>query len=50
MEKSHRSKLNRTYKRHLAGTRVVSLDIPDNYTFMQPELIALLEQRKKPYL
>jgi predicted protein tyrosine phosphatase len=50
MEKSHRSKLNRGYKRQLAGTRVVCLDVPDNYTFMQPELVDLLEQRMKPYL
>lgn len=50
MEKRHRSALQRRFARHLAGTRVVSLDIPDNYDFMQPELIDLLERRMAPFL
>lgn len=50
MEKSHRSQLNRKYKRSVAGKRVVCLDIADNYEYMQPELIALLESRMRPYL
>ncbi|MBX3100207.1 MAG: low molecular weight protein tyrosine phosphatase family protein [Salinibacterium sp.] len=50
MEKRHRSALNRRFGRLLAGTRVVCLDIPDNYEFMQPELIAILERRMAQYL
>lgn len=50
MEKSHRSKLKRGFARQLAGKRVVCLDIPDVYDFMQPELVALLEKRMAPYL
>ena len=50
MEKAHRSKLKRQFPRQLAGKRVVSLDIPDDFEFMQPELIALLEKRMVPYL
>lgn len=45
MEKQHRSKLNSRFKASLQGKRVVSLDIPDNYEFMQPELVALLEKK-----
>ena len=50
MEKAHRSKLNRSFSRHLKGARVVCLDIPDDYEFMQPELVELLEKRMARYL
>lgn len=50
MEKTHRAKLNRQFKKYLGRARVVCLDIPDDYTFMQPELIALLEARVMPHL
>lgn len=50
MEKVHRSRLNRKFGKHLAGKRVVVLDIPDNYDFMDPELVRLLEARCAPYL
>lgn len=50
MEKSHRSRLKRGFPRQLAGKKVVCLDIPDDYEFMQPELIALLERRMAPHL
>ncbi|MBX3476133.1 MAG: hypothetical protein KF910_00835 [Brevundimonas sp.] len=45
MERSHPAKLNRRFRDRLRGKRVVCLDIPDDYGFMQPELVALLEQR-----
>ncbi len=50
MEKSHRTKLKRGFARALGGTRVVCLDIPDRYDFMEPALIALLEERMRPHL
>ncbi|MGG2397246.1 low molecular weight protein tyrosine phosphatase family protein [Pseudomonas sp. SH1-B] len=49
MEKNHRSRLMRQYRQVLAGKRVICLDIPDDYGYMQPELISLL-QRKVPAL
>jgi predicted protein tyrosine phosphatase len=36
MERSHRTRLSRRFRRHLNGKRVVCLDIPDDYSFMQP--------------
>jgi predicted protein tyrosine phosphatase len=45
MEKTHRAKLTRRLRTHLKGKRVVCLDIPDNYAFMDPGLVLLLEQR-----
>jgi predicted protein tyrosine phosphatase len=50
MEKAHRTKLRRGYARALGGTRVVCLDIPDRYDYMQAELIGLLRARMRPYL
>lgn len=50
MEKRHREKLSREFRQALGGTRVICLDIPDIYEYMDPELVALLEKRVKPYL
>ena len=50
MEKQHRSTLTRQFGRHLARTRVVCLDIPDRYDYMQPELIDLLETKMARFL
>ena len=50
MEKTHRAKLNSQFKKHIGKAKIVCLDIPDNYIFMQPELIALLEARVMPHL
>jgi predicted protein tyrosine phosphatase len=50
MEKKHRVRLNTAFRRHLNGKRVVCLDIPDNYEYMQPELVRLLEQRAGRFL
>lgn len=45
MEKSHRTRLTTRFKRHLANKRVICLDIPDNYEYMEPALIDLLVSR-----
>jgi predicted protein tyrosine phosphatase len=50
MEKKHRSALTRRFGRHLARTRVVCLDIPDRYDFMDPELVILLERKMAKFL
>ena len=42
MEKAHRTKLSGRFKAHLNGKRVICLDIPDDYEYMQPELVQLL--------
>ncbi|MFN3669260.1 MAG: low molecular weight protein tyrosine phosphatase family protein [Brevundimonas sp.] len=44
MERAHRAKLQRRFGARLKGRRVICLDIPDDYDFMQPELVALLEK------
>lgn len=50
MEKSHRTKLARRFRGNLGSRRVVCLDIPDNYDFMAPELVALLKRKVTPHL
>lgn len=50
MERAHRSKLSAKFGPHLRLARVVCLDIPDNYAYMDPELIKLLKARVPRYL
>jgi predicted protein tyrosine phosphatase len=50
MEKAHRNRLGTRFKRHLNGKRVICLDIPDEYEYMQPELVKLLKAKVGPFL
>lgn len=45
MEKAHRAKLQKRFKASLKNARLICLDIPDNYEFMDPVLVQLLETR-----
>ncbi|EEW57059.1 low molecular weight phosphotyrosine protein phosphatase [Ruegeria sp. TrichCH4B] len=47
MEKSQLSRLKRHMGSHLKGKRIVCLDIPDTYEFMQPELVEIVRSRLK---
>ncbi|MBT1158265.1 low molecular weight protein tyrosine phosphatase family protein [Aminobacter anthyllidis] len=49
MEKTHRTKLQKKFAKALKA-RVVCLDIPDDYAFMDPALVALLEERVPKHL
>lgn len=50
MEKTHRNRLSSRFRSHLNGKRIICLDIPDDYEFMQPELIKLLEAKAGRFL
>lgn len=50
MEKSHRAKLSARFKQHLHTARVICLDIPDSFAFMDPALIVLLRKKAEPHL
>ncbi len=50
MEKAHRMRLTKRFGQHLNGKRVVVLDIPDNYAFMDPALVSLLQRKVAPLL
>lgn len=50
MEKAHRSKLRRRFRSALGGRRVICLNIPDDYDFMQPELVRQIEIKVSRHL
>jgi predicted protein tyrosine phosphatase len=50
MEKNHKSKLSAQFKSFLHGKKIVCLNIPDNYKFMDPKLIELLDRKVTPFL
>lgn len=45
MEQTHKSKVKRLFQSLLKNKRLIRLDIPDNYEYMQEELIKLLKAR-----
>ena len=50
MEKRHRDKIQTMFKDLYESKRIVCLFIPDDYEFMQVELVALLTVKVTPYL
>ncbi|AOJ64373.1 phosphotyrosine protein phosphatase [Burkholderia ubonensis] len=50
MERAHKAKLSKQFGADLRNKKIICLDIPDKYAFMQPELIALLERRAGKFL
>lgn len=50
MERAHRAKLSAKFRAALGNTRVICLDIPDDYDFMQPALIQLLKAKVPRHL
>ncbi|MTW10823.1 phosphotyrosine protein phosphatase [Pseudoduganella eburnea] len=50
MEKAHRNRLSTKFRSHLNGKRVICLDIPDDYEYMQEELVRLLETKAGKFL
>ncbi len=49
MEKIHRDRLTRKFGHCLAGKRIAVLNIPDDYEYMDEDLIPLLRSRCQPY-
>ena len=50
MEKKHLRRLQEKFAYELADRRVICLNIPDDFQFMQPELVTLLESVVPPCL
>lgn len=50
MEKTHRSKLSQKFRRYLHNKRIICLDIPDEYEFMDPVLITVLKAKVGKFL
>ena len=45
MEKSHKNKITKKYRDILKGKRLIVLDIPDNYGYMDEDLIKMLKSK-----
>jgi predicted protein tyrosine phosphatase len=50
MEERQRRELERVFPAHPKLARIVSLEIPDVYTFLDPELVELLQTRVAQHL
>ena len=50
MEKTHRSKVQKRFKSDLKEARLICLDIPDEYGFMDEGLVRLLKAKAARYL
>ena len=50
MERQHKNKLSRKFKAYLNNKRVIVLGIPDDYAFMEPSLVDLLQRKVPPIL
>ena len=50
MESRHRCKLAEKFRRLLGNKRIHSLNIPDDYAFIEPALVQILQQRVPLYL
>ncbi|MCL1495327.1 MAG: low molecular weight protein tyrosine phosphatase family protein [Pseudanabaena sp. Salubria-1] len=50
MENSHRRKLSTKFPSWIKNKRVICLDIPDKYDYMEPALVELLKRKVLPLL
>ena len=50
MERSHRNKVQKRFNKFLNNKKMICLDIPDDYEFMDAGLIRLLEARMARHL
>jgi predicted protein tyrosine phosphatase len=50
MDDHQRRALERMFPSHPALERLICLDIPDDFTFLEPALVRLLEERVPPHL
>jgi protein-tyrosine phosphatase len=50
MEKKHKQRITETFGDILSGKEIIVLDIPDEYRYMDDELIETLNSLIEPYL
>ncbi|HEX2827693.1 MAG TPA: low molecular weight protein tyrosine phosphatase family protein [Burkholderiales bacterium] len=49
MERAHRNKLSKRFRPHLKDKRIICLDIPDEFEYMDQALVRLLETKVGPF-
>jgi predicted protein tyrosine phosphatase len=50
MEKRHRQRMQENFPEEMQGKQVIVLDIPDDYQYMDPELVEEIEARVGEWL
>ena len=50
MEKAHKTKVLKHFAGYVQDKKIICLNIPDDYDYMDPALLQLLEARVGPYL
>ena len=50
MENMHREKLRKRFRSSLDGKKIICLGIPDEFNYMDPELITILKKKVTPFL
>ena len=50
MEKKQRTKLSQKFRKYMKGKKIICLDIPDDYEYMQTELLKLLVAKAGTFL
>ncbi|MEM1194734.1 MAG: phosphotyrosine protein phosphatase [Pseudomonadota bacterium] len=50
MERPHRTKMQKRHRSALKDKRLIVLDIPDEYEFMDPDLVRRLEAKMRRWL
>jgi predicted protein tyrosine phosphatase len=50
MERYHRNRMSKKFREQLRGKQLVVLGIPDDYEYMQPELVRLLRVRLQRWI
>ena len=50
MEQKHKNRLSAQFPRALQNKEIIVLDIPDDYRYMDEELIEILKESVEPYL
>ncbi|MGH8108313.1 MAG: low molecular weight protein tyrosine phosphatase family protein [Arenimonas sp.] len=50
MEHMHREKLQKRFRSSLKGKKIICLGIPDNFSYMDPDLVAILKKKVPQFL
>ena len=49
MERAHRNRLMKRFRPHLKAKRLICLDSPDEFEYMDPALVRILEAKVGPF-
>ena len=50
MENTHREKLRKRFRSSLKGRKIICLGIPDDFSYMDPNLVAILKKKVPQFL